>query len=327
MADTLTGLVGDVGGTNARFAVAHVSADDIRLEDLKTLPAADFGQGRDAVRAYLDLLPANERPKFAVIAAAGPIDDGVVTFTNNTDWRFDERDLESACELTTVRLINDFTAQALAIDHLKPDQVHRIGPAASPVARATAAIIGPGTGLGAAALVDDGVHKAIMTCEGGHVAFAPGDGAELEIFRNLMKKFDRVSNERVLSGPGLLNLYEAICAIWGELPTCSHPDEVTRRGLAGEPAPVEALSRFCAILGAVAGDFALSTGARRGVYIAGGIAPAILAFLESSGFRDRFEAKGRMSQYVKAIPTFVVTAPYIAMIGAASMLVSLEHGA
>jgi len=327
MATSLTGLVGDVGGTNARFALAHVSDGDIRLEDPKTLPAADYAQGRDAVRAFLDGLPAGVRPKFAVIAAAGPIEQRAVTFTNNTAWRFDERDLEQACGLTAVRLINDFTAQALAIDHLTPNQVHRIGPAGEPLVRATAAIIGPGTGLGAGALVDDGTQKAIMTCEGGHAAFAPSDEVEVEILRHLMDKFGRVSNERILSGPGLLNLYDALCAMKGQSPACGHPDEVTRRGVAGDPLPAEALSRFCAILGSVAGDFALSTGARRGVYIAGGIAPAILAFLESSRFRERFEAKGRMSDYVKAIPTFVVTAPYIAMIGAASALPALERGA
>jgi glucokinase len=327
MATSLIGLVGDVGGTNARFALAHVSGGDIRLEAPTVLPAAEYAEGKDALKAFLDKLPRGKRPRFAVIAAAGPIEAGAVTFTNNTAWRFDEKELEASCGLTAVRLINDFTAQALAIDHLKPGDVRRIGPAGAPIARATAAIIGPGTGLGAAALVDDGLNKTVMTCEGGHVAFAPGDAVEIEILQRLTARFGRVSNERILSGPGLLSLYDVLCAIEGEAPVCQHPDEVTKRGLAGEPLTAKALSRFCAILGAVAGDFALSTGARRGIYIAGGIAPAILPLLESSGFRARFEAKGRMSDYMKAIPTFVVTAPYVAMIGAAGLLPSLERTA
>lgn len=327
MTETLTGLVGDVGGTNARFALAHVRAGAITIDEPKALPAADYPKAEDAVRAFLKGLKDEERPRFAVIAAAGPIEDGTVTFTNNTAWRFSERDLERDCGLAGVRLINDFAAQALAIDHLKASELHRIGPPGKPEARATAAIVGPGTGFGAAAQVDDGVSKAILTGEGPHAAFAPVDEVEMDIVRFLMKRFGRVSIERLLSGPGLLNLYEALADIQGEKAACARPDEVTDQGLAGDPLAKAALSRFCAMLGSVAGDFALAYGARRGVYIAGGIAPRILAFLEASDFRDRFEAKGRMSDYMKAIPTLVVTAPYSALTGSASLLAGLERQA
>jgi glucokinase len=327
MAGSLTGLVGDVGGTNARFALAHVTGGAVRLDDPAILPAADYAEGKDAVRAFLDRLAPDQRPKFAVIAAAGPVEQGEVTFTNNTAWRFSERGLAKACGLTGVRLINDFAAQALAIDHLGGEDLSRIGPRGAPVARATAAILGPGTGFGAAALVDDGTGRAILSGEGPHSGFSPSDDLELEIVRILMVRFGRVSVERLISGPGLLNLYQALAEIRGEPAVCAQPDEVTHRGLAGDPLAEAALDRFCAMLGSVAGDFALAFGARRGVYIAGGIAPRILAFLEASAFRARFEAKGRMGDYMKAIPTWVVTAPYAAMTGAASLLIGLESGA
>jgi glucokinase len=166
-----------------------------------------------------------------------------------------------------------------------------------------------------------------MTGEAGHGAWAPTDPQEIEILKRLTGRFGRVSIERVLSGPGLLDLYQALAAIDGQPAACKEPDEVTKKGLAGDLLAHKALSQFCAILGSVAGDFALATGARRAVYIAGGIAPAIFDFLEASDFRTRFEAKGRMSDFVKAIPTFVVTAPFVAMVGAAGLLPTLRRAA
>jgi glucokinase len=324
MARSVSGLVGDVGGTNARFALAHVTNGAIRLEEPVSLRAADYATGEAAVRAFLERLAPGDRPRLAVIAAAGPINDGAVSFTNNTAWRFSERELASVCDFAAVRLINDFTAQALAIDHLGAGDVRRIGPEGRPQARATAVILGPGTGFGAAAQVDDGAGRAILTGEGGHIGFAPGDEVEIEIVRYLTIKFGRVSVERLLSGPGLADLHQALAEMSGQTARPIAPDEVTRRALAGDPACAAALGRFCAILGSVAGDFALALGARRGVYIAGGIAPAILGFIESSDFRRRFEAKGRMSDYLKAIPTLVVTATHAALTGAANQLAGLE---
>jgi glucokinase len=327
MVGSMSGLVGDVGGTNARFALAHVTNGAIRLEEPVTLRAADYPTGEDAVCAFLDRLDPRARPRFAVIAAAGPVEDGTIAFTNNAAWRFSERDLAKVCDLTAVRLINDFTAQALAIDHLGVGDVRRIGPVCRPIARATAVILGPGTGFGAAAHIDDGHHRAIASGEGGHIGYAPVDDAELEIIRRLMVRFGRVSIERLICGPGLLNLYQVLADIRGEIVACERPDEVTRQGMAGDPLAAAALNRFCAMLGSVAGDFALALGARRGVYVSGGIAPDILDFLMASEFRQRFEAKGRMSDYLKAIPTFVVTDPHVALTGAASLLPALEIAA
>ncbi len=327
MIRSLSGMVGDVGGTHARFALARVTDGAVRLDAVTSLRVVDYATGEEAMGAFLDRLGPRQRPRFAVIAAAGPVENGIVELTNNTAWRLSERVLAKACDLSGVRLINDFAAQALAIDHLGGDDVRRIGPPGAAITRATAAILGPGTGFGAAALADDGVHRTILTGEGGHVGFSPGDEVELEIVRRLMARFGRASVERLISGPGLLNLHQALAEIRGEPVTCDRPDEITKRGLAGDPLARATLGRFCAMLGSVAGDFALAFGARRGVYIAGGIAPAILDVLESSEFRRRFEAKGRMSDYMKAIPTLVVIAAHAALTGAASLLPELEAAA
>jgi glucokinase len=319
------GLVGDVGGTNARFALAQVDAHGVRVEDPVAFKAADYPSGDAALRAYLDQLPKGaEAPRFAVLAAAGPITNGAVTFTNNTAWSFSEAGLAKAGGFSGVRLINDFTAQALAIDHFTPADLHRIGPAGSPPDRGATAILGPGTGFGVAARVDDGEHRATLTSEGGHMGLAGEDALEIEILRRMTEAHGRVSVERVVSGPGLLSLYQTLAGIRGEAAPITAPNKITEAALAGEPLAALALTRFCAFLGAVAGNFALAYGARKGVYVAGGIAPEILDFLGSSPFRERFESKGRMSDYVKAIPTFVVIQPHAALIGAASLLPALE---
>ncbi len=233
----------------------------------------------------------------------------------------DEHRLAAIGGFAHVRLINDFTAQALAIARLRPSDTRLVGPRVRGLARATRAVLGPGTGFGAAALVDDGRGRAVMTGEAGHAGFAPEEDIEVEILRRLSKRgIERVSVEHLLSGPGLLNLYKTLGDIAGQATPIDAPDEVTKAGLAGDALAREALARFCAILGSAAGNFALATGARGGVYISGGITPDILDFLKASDFRRRFEAKDRMSDYLSAIPTRVVVQPHAALIGAASLL-------
>jgi glucokinase len=180
--------------------------------------------------------------------------------------------------------------------------------------------MGPGTGFGAAALVNDGRSRAVLTGEAGHAAFAPEDEVEIEILRRLTARFGPVSVERVVSGPGLFNLYRALAEMEGEPAALTAPDQVTEAGLAGEGLARTALSRFCAILGSVAGNLALAMGAQAGVYISGGIAPDIIDFLSASDFRRRFETKDRMGDYLRAIPTRVVMQPHAALIGSAALL-------
>jgi len=314
-----SGLVGDVGGTHARFAIAETSGHRTRITHAAVLQAADYPTGEAALAAYLKELKG-PRPHLAVIAAAGPIDKGVVSFTNNAGWGFSEKRVARTCGFTAVRLINDFTAQALCIDRLAPRDSRTIGPDIKGRTDATAAIMGPGTGFGAAALVRDGRGRAVLTGEGGHSAFAPEDEVEIEILRRLIKRFGEVSVERLVSGPGLFNLYQTLAEMAGQPAPLTAPDQVTHAALAGAGLARDALSRFCAILGAVAGDLALAMGARGGVYISGGIAPDIFDFLKDSDFRRRFETKDRMGDFLKAIPTRVVVQPHAALIGAAALL-------
>jgi glucokinase len=320
---SVSGLVGDVGGTHARFAIAESHGLRTKITHAAVLSAADYPTGEAALEAYLKRLKG-KRPQTAVIAAAGPILRGKVSFTNNDGWGFSERRVASRCGFATVRLINDFTAQALAIDRLGPRDTRRIGPDVKGASQATAAIMGPGTGFGAAALVRDGRSHAVLTGEGGHAAFAPEDDIEVEILRRLTARFGEVSVERIVSGPGLYNLYQALAEIAGEPAHLSAPDQVTHAGLAGPGLARDALSRFCAILGSVAGNLALAMGAQAGVYISGGIAPDIFDFLAASDFRRRFETKDRMGEYLHAIPTRVVVQPHAALIGAAALLGDAE---
>jgi glucokinase len=321
----LVGLIGDIGGTNARFAIGRYDNGEVSIDHLRVLQAADYPRGEDAVRAYLASLDPALKPRFGVIAAAGPIEAGEVSFTNNTAWRFSEASVVHVANLERARLINDFAAQALAIDHLRAEDCRTLGPEdLEGDLGATKAILGPGTGFGAGARVDDGKSRATLTGEAGHIAFAPVDEIEIEMLRRLTVRFGRVSIERLLSGPGLVHIYETLNAVNNVEAPPIEPLQITHRAMSGDVLCRAALSRFCAMLGSVAGDLALALGARGGVFITGGIAPDIYDYLRASAFRERFEAKGRMTPYLQRIPTRVVVRPDAALVGAASLLPDLE---
>lgn len=310
-------LVADIGGTNARFALARRVDGLPVLEAVHSVPASTHASLLEAVAAYLDACP--QRPTAAVLAVAGPVTDGAVSFINSP-WHVSEAEL-LGLGLRSARLLNDFHALAWALPFLKPEDCAQLGGPSRGLQGATLAVLGPGTGFGVSALVrNDPDHEATLATEGGHGTFAPTDAVEDQIAHVLRRRFGRASIERLLCGPGLLNLHSALAGIGGRPdPQISDPADITRRALA-EPDSVEAqtLSRFCAILGSVAGDIALTLGARGGVCIAGGIAPRILPFLQASPFRERFEAKGRYATYMQAIPTWVITHPHPALLGAAS---------
>lgn len=309
-------LVADIGGTNARFAVARVAGGEVELDHVQSLPAREHPSLLLAVASYLDSLP--HRPTSGVLAVAGPVTDGTVDLTNSP-WQVSDVALETL-GLSPVRLINDFEALAAAAPRLPSSGLSHLGGPLSGAAEATLAVMGPGTGFGVSILGRAaGGHSVAMATEGGHAAFAPADAVEEEIVRVLWPRFGRVSIERLLCGPGLINLHSALAEIEGRpAPQTQSPADITAQALADASSPEAAtLTRFCAMLGSVAGEIALTTGARGGVYIAGGIAPRILPFLKASPFRQRFEAKGRYSDYLAAIPTWVITHPYPALLGAA----------
>jgi glucokinase len=325
-ASTPMRLVGDIGGTNARFALAEPTSGRPRLSGFKNLRCEDYPSLEAAIAAYFAGQPNEPRPSSAVIAVAGPVVDGAITFTN-LGWKVSETELRKSLGFTSATLINDYAGLALAAPVLGPEDVRHIGPVIQGHPNANVAMIGAGTGFGASALARDGFNDAVLTTEGGHAGFAPTDALEAEVWRILSLKFGRVSIERILSGPGLLNLYGALVELEGVQPKCSSPDGVSRCADEGDPLALRTVQLFCDVLGSVAGDFDLTYGAQGGVFIAGGVAPSLFAHLEKSDFRRRFEAKGRFESYLRAIPSAVVTQPHAALLGAARASVKAGHGA
>lgn len=311
----LLALVGDIGGTNARFGLAELDGPSPQVRTPVGLKVADFPRATDAITAFLAGQGLKRPPPVAVIAVAGPVRQGSIDFTNST-WRLSESNLRAlGCD--RARLINDYAALAIAAPYLGAEDVRPVGPAVPGTMGGTIAVLGPGTGFGVAALVRDGRSQAVLAGEGGHVSFAPTDDVELELARRLAARHGRASIERLLSGAGLDELHDSLQAMEGCSAEAGPPARITAAALAGDPAALRSVERFCAILGGVAGDFALAYGATGGVLVAGGIAPRIIGILQSSRFRERFEAKGRFREYLKAIPTGVIVRQHAALLGAA----------
>jgi glucokinase len=314
---TNIGLVADAGGTNVRFALVDADADVPVLQSPKKFTSKEFAGIAEAAKTYLSELGA--QPSRAVFAVAGPVRDGAIHMTN-LGWRFSQADVGAALGIARVKLINDFEAIALAVPHFGPADLLAVGPART-TARATVAIVGPGTGFGVAGGVPTDTGVTAIVSEGGHASFAPVDDVEIDILKNLTARFGRLSIERILSGPGLVTLSEAMGAS-----SSLSPQEITAQAKA-DPASFcgTVFARFCAILGSVAGDIALVMGARGGVMIAGGILPVMREALAASAFRARFEAKGRFAGYMADIPTHLIVQDFAGLMGAAASLQAMRR--
>ncbi|MFQ5785178.1 MAG: glucokinase [Alphaproteobacteria bacterium] len=311
-------LVADIGGTNARFALQRPGA---RPDPPVVLRCAAFADLESAVRAALAHAEPHAPPRDAAFAVAAPVlgDDVVMT---NHPWRFSRPALAEALGLARLVVINDFTAVAWALPHLATDEKRKLGGGKAAHGGALA-VLGPGTGLGVSGLVPADGGWTALAGEGGHVDFAPGDAREAAILERLRRRFGRVSLERVLSGPGLENIYGALVEIAGaaqddESPSAAEIGERARAG--GCPLARQTVEIFSAILGGAAGNLALTLGARGGVFVAGGIVPRLGSAFAVDAFRRRFEAKGRFADYLAAIPTWLVTAPHPALLGLARLL-------
>jgi glucokinase len=317
-------LVGDVGGTHVRFAVVDPKARPLRAERRLDLPADDFASFGAALAAYINRIGKGLRPKCVAIGVAGPVTNGHVKFTNR-DWHASEDDLRKS-GFERALLINDFAATAFSVPALAPEDFRTIGAEIEGMAEEPITVLGAGTGFGVSCLARYRHLCVPMATEGGHIGFAPQGDAEVAVVRALERRFGRVSVERVLSGPGLENLHAALRETKGQdivSQASLSAAEIVERAGAGDTDCAEALDMFCAIFGAVAGDFALAHGARGGVFIAGGIAGKIERFLLRSRFRARFEDKGRLSDYVKAIPTKLVLNDDATFVGAALASIAL----
>lgn len=308
-------LIADIGGTNARFALATA---DGRIQAERILSGADYPDLIQAATAYLRDSP-HPRPRRAAVAVATPVTGDWIQFTNSS-WSFSQEAARQALALEDLVIINDFTALALALPLLDSDERRAVG-GGEAVDKAPIALLGAGTGLGVSGLVWSKNHWIPLEAEGGHATFSATDEREWAVYQVLQQRFGHVSPERLLSGPGLVNVYTALAEIQGWQAEKLTPADITKRAMAGScPHCVEVLELFCGALGTAAGNVVMTLGALGGVYIGGGIVPKLGDFFDRSPFRSRFEAKGRFSDYLTKIPTWVITATNPAFRGVVAAL-------
>ncbi len=313
------GLIADIGGTNARFALC---AADGTVEQPRVLSCKDYPTIADAVFTYYKQTGVNaEEVKTAAFAVACPVLDDFVHLTNCA-WAFSIKELKAKLGLETLTVVNDFVAQALAVPELKESEKVKVG-RGEPQAGHPIAVVGPGTGLGVSLLVpqNDGTWIALPS-EGGHATMPAPYPEEERVISALRGEYGHVSAERVVSGMGLTNLYKTLKALRNESAEILPPEEITKRALAGDLLCREAVQMMFGLLGTLAGNLALTVGALGGVYIAGGIVPrdGLLEMFKESAFRVRFEAKGRFTEYLSRIPTYVMTAKYPAFLGLSALI-------
>ncbi|MGV3551499.1 glucokinase [Rhizobium sp.] len=304
-------LVGDIGGTNARFLVLYDG--NTSLDDVVIVKTADYRTIDDAIEQAV-LSRAVEKPRSAILAVAGPINGDDIPLTN-CPWVVRPRDLIANLGFEDVVVVNDFEAQALAVATLDGDNQIQVGRGTARESHSKV-VLGPGTGLGVAGLVHALDAWIPVPGEGGHVDLGPRDARDLEIYPYLDRIGGRISAEQILCGRGLLSLYRAICAADGVTPTLLEPKYVSEHGLSGaDKQAEEAVDRFAVYLGRVAGDMAVVFNAKGGVYLGGGIPHKILAALEKPAFRAAFEDKAPHGEMMSHIPTFVVTHAFAALAG------------
>lgn len=308
-------LVADIGGTHARFALV----DESGIVRPETYRCADFAGPAEAARAYLAEHGGDSVPVRGAFAVASAVSGDRVAMTNSP-WTFSIEETRHILGLSRLETINDFTAIALAVPHLEPGHLVTVGDGTAQPNR-TIAVLGPGTGLGVSALVPCGSSWYPLNAEGGHVTMAAANTRESEILEWLRQRFDHVSAERLLSGQGLVNLYQALSALSGHQAVYSTPDVISGHGLDGScPICRETVDTFFAMLGTVAGNLALTVGALGGVYLAGGILPRMAEAFRRSGFRARFEEHGRFQPYLATIPTRLIVHPLPAFVGLAALV-------
>ncbi len=317
-------LIADIGGTWVRFALAHhdgAPAPTLRAE--VRLAVAKYPSLIAAARHYLDGLESTlPHPDHAAFAVAGRVEGDTATMTNHP-WCIDANECASALGLSKVLLLNDFTAQALALPYLGASERGQIGSPDHGLDHRdswTVAVLGPGTGLGVSALLRRSGAPFALSSEGGHAAFAPKTARQRVLLEHLAERFPRVSYERLISGSGLSNLHWAMARRdGGALPEDLRPEDVTARARSGDAMASETIEVFCEVFGAFAGDLVLTFGAWDGVYLSGGLVPLLFEELGAGAFRRAFEAKGRFSEAMTRVPVHAVLHPQPGLLGAAAL--------
>ncbi len=314
-------LVADIGGTNARFSALLEGQLESEYEFHHSVE--EYPLFSDLVVRLRDEIAEatgyQGAPKAVCLAVACPADAEHIAFTNS-HWEFAKTQLREWFDCQQLAVINDFEAVAHGITELGENDCLQIG-GESPQAEKPIGILGAGTGLGMAALVShsDGYH--VLDTEGGHADFAPVGQRQVDVLGCLRETYERVSLERVLSGKGIVNIYRAICSIENAQASLATPPEVVAAALDGSnPQALTALNTFCESMGAAAGNLALTLGAKGGIYIAGGVVPRFSQFFVNSGFREKFEEKGRFASYLQSIPVYLVMRSNLGLLGAAKKL-------
>ncbi len=303
-------LLADIGGTRARFAVLAGS----RIGPVESMATGEYASSVDAIHHFLNRQPNAGSVDRAVIAAAGPVEGGRCILTN-ARWILDTEELRQTFQWRSVNIINDVEALAWTIPHLESSDVQGVG-GGSEVAAEPVAVIAPGTGLGMACFIPGGARNRALASEGGHATLAATNAREAAIIEVLQRRYGHVSAERVLSGAGLVNLYDALAVLDGGSDHLLTAEQVTRAAIDDESLQArQALDAFCSFLGSVAGNAALMFRARGGVLIAGGIVPKIIEYLPRSNFRAQFESKGRFRAYLERISARVIVRPDPAFVG------------
>lgn len=308
-------LIADIGGTNARFALL----DGVTARDELVLPCADYPRLIDAIEHYLQAVGAHgasQRPVEGAFAIAGPITGDHIRMTNHV-WQFSAAETRRDLHFQRLLFLNDFTALAHSLRHLPAEELEPIGGGRA-VPNSPIAVLGPGTGLGVSGLIPAGDHWVPLQGEGGHVTVSVRTEREIAVLAQLHNRFSHVSAERVLSGPGLVNLYQALCVLDGVAPDKLEPADITRRALDGYcRLSMETVNMFCALLGTLSGNLVLTLGAVGGLYLGGGVIAQLGRLFTASPFRDRFEDKGRYADYLGDVPVFLIRTPLPAFIGLA----------
>jgi glucokinase len=318
-------IAADVGGTNARIGVVRVNGDgSVAVLAYRKYSCGDYPSLTAILRDFVAAHAGHAGVDRMAIASAGVVlDDEVIN--SNLPWRISLSEMRRELQLRELHVINDFAAAAHGVRSLAPDESRLLTPGIPVAEPGPVLVIGPGTGLGAAICIPHRGETVVLPTEAGMTAFAPGSDIEIEILRWLRRRTPHVSTEQLLSGPGLVNLYDALCAIHATEPALRAPAAITEAARQGDAIAREAVLTFCGLLGSVIGDLAV-TGSAREVFIAGGIVPQLLDFIASSDFHARMVDKGAMRAVLERVPVRLIENERLGVIGAANwFLQHLDH--
>lgn len=321
-------LAADVGGTHARIGLVSPRPDGHRpvtVLEYRRYACAEWPSLTAVLKDFVGQLSAGTHVDHCAVASAGYVlGDAIVN--DNLPWPVSIRDIRESLGISSLAVINDFEAVAYATQFMTQSDTVAVIESSAPQVSGPVLVMGPGTGLGSAVLLPGKPHATVLATEAGQVSLAPGNALEIDILRWLARDRAYVSYEHALSGPGLINLYNAICALRGARPSLQLPADVTRSAVErSDPAAVEALNVFCGLLGSFVGDLVLLYGARGGVYLAGGILPQIRDLLLTSTFAERYFNKGVMRPFLQQVPVRLMEHGQLGVIGAAGLYLDGQH--